>query len=143
MVIYYGNSIEEILKKNLDIPDNLDNKLKQELEQGIIGVGIDVIVKPFNSEKPFFYKSNIRYLSKADLHSFVGDWHKQDEYFDRYKAATRANVNIVMEKFQEETKNNKLVSVLENDWYTKKLINPDIIQEVQGFVFDPRERKFR
>lgn len=135
MVFYYGNSIEQILKKNLDNEEVVLNN------DSVIGVGLDVIVKPFNNDRPFFYKTNIRYLSKEDLHKFVGEWHKKEECFDRYRLAVKANANIIMDKFEEKVNNNKLIPVLQNDWYTKKLINIDTIQEVQPFIFDPIERR--
>lgn len=132
MVIYYGNSIEEILTKNL----------KKGGDEPIIGVGVDVIIYPPNSNRPFFYKSNIKYLSKDDLDKFV---HNSDiennKVFERYVVATRANVNMCIDEFREKLEHSTLAEVLENDWYIKKLINEDIIQEVQGFVFNPRERK--
>lgn len=132
MVIYYGNSIEEILKKNLSKGGN----------EPIIGVGVDVVVKTFNYDKPFFYKSAIMYLHKSHLDNFVG---KEDtdngNEFNRYVVGVKASVNMAIDKFKEGADSNKLVQVLENNWYTKKLINVDTIQEVQGFVFDPRERK--
>lgn len=131
MVIYYGNSIEEILKKNLNKGD----------DEPIIGVGVDVIINPPNSNRPFFYKSNIKYLCKDDLDKFVhiSDI-ENDRVFERYVIGTRAYVNMAIDIIKEELEHSKLVGVLENDWYTKKLINKDIIQEVQGFVFDAQEK---
>ena len=132
MVIYYGNSIEEILKKNLNKGD----------DEPIIGVGVDVITYPPNSNRPFFYKSNIKWLCKDDLEKFVhASDIKKDKVFERYIVATRANVNMAIDEFRDKLEHSTLAEVLENDWYIKKLINEDIIQEVQGFVFDPRERK--
>mgnify|MGYP001500460769 CR=1 FL=1 len=130
MVIYFENSIEEILKKNLHKGEN----------EPIIGVGVDVITKPFNSDKPFFYKANIKHLYKEDLEAFVSE---EDfingKKLERYIVAVRANVNMVIDEFKEQANEGKLVTVLESDWYTKKLINIDTIQEVQGFVFDSQE----
>lgn len=131
MVIYYGNSIKEILKKNLNIGKN----------EPIIGVGVDVVVKMFNNEKPFFYKSNIKHLYKSDLETFISEEDvKHSDEFGRYVVATKANVNMCIDQFKDKLDGGKLVEVLENNWYTKKLINVDIIQEVQGFVFDSQER---
>lgn len=131
MVIYYGNSIEDILKKNEDL----------EINEPIIGIGVDVITNPFNSDRPFFYKANIKWLYKDDLDKFVHvDDIKQNKVSSRYAIAVRANVNMAIHKFKEGLEYSTLAEVLENDWYTKKLINEDIIQEVQGFVFDSQEK---
>lgn len=131
MVIYYGNSLEEILKKNSNLGDN----------ESIIGVGVDVITKPFNSNKAFFYKTNIKYLYKRDLDSFVSEEDvEKNNVFERYIIATKANANMVIDEFRENIKDNKLITVLESDWYTKKLINIDTIQEVQGFIFNPQAK---
>lgn len=127
MVIYNIKNIEEIIKNNL-------KQIKNDNET-IIGVGTDVIVKFPNQERVFFYKGSVKYLSKDDLHKFVGSWHKEEEYIDRYITAVRAEANKLTEKLQEKIQNNKIIDVLENDLYTKKLINSDLIQEVQTFVF--------
>ena len=130
MVIYFENSIEEILKKNLHKGEN----------EPIIGVGVDVITKPFNSDKPFFYKANIKHLYKEDLEAFVSEEDfRNGKKLERYIVAVRANVNMVIDEFKEQANEGKLVTVLESDLYTKKLININTIQEVQGFVFNPQE----
>lgn len=128
-MIIYGESIEGILKKNLNLADN----------EPIIGVGIQVVSKPSNVEKPFFYKTHIRYLYKRDLDKFIGEWHKTEEHFDRHIVAVRANVNMAIDEFEQLASQNKLVKVLENDLYVRKLINVDTIEEVAGFVFDPQK----
>lgn len=126
----YAESIEKILEKNLGLGEN----------EPIVSVGVTVVTKPFNSDKPFFYKSNIKHLYKSDLYSFVSkEDEKTNKVFERYITAVRANVNMVIDEFRESFESSSLATVLENDWYIKKLINEEIIQEVQGFVFDPQE----
>lgn len=130
-MIIYGKSIEDILRNNLNLANN----------EPIIGVGVQVVSKPSNVEKPFFYKTNIRQLYKKDLYEFIGEWHKTEEHFERHIVAVRANVNMAIDEFEQCASQNKLVKVLENDLYVRKLINVDTIEEVSGFVFDPREWK--
>jgi hypothetical protein len=126
----YAESIEEILEKNLGLGEN----------EPIVSVGVTVVTKPFNSDKPFFYKSNIRHLYKSDLNSFVSEEDKKtNRIFERYTTAVRGYVNMAIDDFRDSLECTSLATVLENDWYTKKLVNEEIIQEAQGFVFDPQE----
>ena len=126
----YAESIEKILEKNLGLGEN----------QPIVSVGVTVVTKPFNSDKAFFYKSNIKHLYKRDLDGFVSNEDiGTNKIFERYVVGVRANVNMVIDEFRDSLGDSSLAVVLENDWYTKKLINERTIQEVQGFVFDPQE----
>jgi len=129
----YGASIEQILEKNNGLADNF----------AIIGVGIEVITKPFNSDKPFFYKANLNNLYKKDLDSFCNEEHiKTGKKFERYVVAVKANAKILIEKFNEDSKENVLIEVLEKDLYMTKLVNVSTIQEVRTFVFDSQGREF-
>lgn len=133
-MIIYGDSIEQILKENEGLDKN----------QPIVGVGVEVITKPFNSDKPFFYKTNIKYLYHEDLNSFCSKEHiRNNEEFGRYIVATRANAKMMLQEFRNDSRENILVEVLEGDMYMTKLINVDTIQEVRAFIFDPQEKPWK
>lgn len=131
MVIEYGNSIKQILEKNAGKAEN----------EPVIGVGVSVMVKTFNNDKPFFYKSCMKNLYKRDLDHFVSDEDfKNDNVLNRYIVAVKAHVNMMIDQFKDDVGSGKLVQVLEGNGYTKKLISVDTIQEVQGVVFDSQEK---
>lgn len=131
MIIEYGNSIKQILEKNLGKAEN----------EPIIGVGVNVMVKTFNNDRPFFYKSCTKNLYKRDLDGFVSEEDfKNNNVLNRHIVAVRANVNMMIDQFKDDADNGKLVQVFEGDGYIKKLINIDNIQEVQGVVFDSQEK---
>ena len=131
MIIEYGNSIKQILQKNLGVIEN----------EPIIGVGVNVMVKTFNNDKPFFYKNCTRNLYKRDLDTFVSkEDFENDNVLNRYIVAVRANVNMMIDQFKDDADSGNLVQVFEGDGYIKKLINVDTIQEVQGVVFDSQEK---
>ena len=102
----YGGSIKAILEKNLGLEQN----------EPIISVGVTIVAKPFNSDKPFFYKANIKHLYRRDLESFVSvDDRKNSKQFERYLVAVRANVNMVIDDFRESLGDSSLAVVFEND----------------------------
>lgn len=130
MVRYDNRSIEEIITDNL-------SKIKSKAEP-IISVGVDVIVYLPNQDKPFFYKGLIKHLRKSDLDEYVPDGISKEKIMERYLVAVRANINILIDKMYEQINNSRIIAVLGEDWYTKKLIGSDLVKEVQGFIYDPQ-----
>lgn len=120
MFIGYNESAEIIPRMNSYLDDR----------DVVSIVGLEVVVK--NNDKLTSYISDIVHVSKASV---------DDEHLDVIgkNYITRYHMNRIMKKFEERVNNNKLIEVIENDGYTKKLINVNTIVEVRSFAANPED----
>lgn len=133
-MVIYGESIEEILKRNEGLTEN----------QPIIGVGVEVVTKPFNSDTPFFYKTDIKRLYKKDLDDFyLSEYKKDGNKLKKYILATKSSAKGAIRQFRGSSREDVFVEVLEGDMHMTKLINIDTIQEVRAFIFDPQANPWK
>ncbi|MGJ0846617.1 hypothetical protein ACR77J_08005 [Tissierella praeacuta] len=104
----------------------------------LVTIGVNVVAKVQNSTQLFFYKTKLKDLRKSELLSFVPDNSSNAETLEILEDTIRAYINKNLEEFLCDTKDNRLVKVLEGDLKTIKFINVDSIQEVTGFISYPR-----